>query len=410
VAGGVPKHALAGPDVTVRLGKKRYSYREFGTGHRQRTRTMKQPSTRISFFGQQDGRLKGLRTAVSLHAHSRHSKEDLDFVNRYAGRIPVISRLYQREQNRYRRLQGKALDFAQAYWTPPLPARVVYESEREHIHDSLGLDALVSLTDHDELAWLPPLTNTHASQAIPLSVEWTVPIGMSFVHLGVHNLPLHESEQILNELVSYTVHPKEATFGELLAWLNEDRGTLVVLNHPLSDLKPLGPEALRRFVGGFLGHYSNGIHALEINGYRTWRENRAAMTLADRHGLPLVSGGDRHGRAPNAVLNLTTANSFTEFVAEVRGDKTSHILIMPEYRNKRVFTRKMDSVADFFCDYPENPRGQQRWTDRVFFQLEDGLVRPLSYYWQRTVPTWVKSVMWVIQLIRLRNGVQTRSR
>jgi hypothetical protein len=161
-------------------------------------------------------------------------------------------------------------------------------------------------------------------------------------------------------------------------------------------------------VGDFLHHYSNGIHALEINGYRSWKENCATMALADQFELPLVSGGDRHGCSPNAVLNLTTSRSFAEFASEVRVDKTSHILIMPEYRSKRVLERKMDSLADFFADYPENPCGQRRWTDRVFFQLEEGLVRPLSYYWQRTAPMWVKSVMWGIQLIRLRRTDHVR--
>jgi hypothetical protein len=370
---------------------------------------MKSASTRISLLDQKNGPLKGFHAAVSLHAHSRHSKEDLGFVPRYAGRIPVISRLYQLERNRYHWHQGRDLDFTQAYWTPPLQARKVFESEMSKIHHSLGLEAFVSLTDHDEIAKTLSLPGFDASRNMPVSLEWTVPIGINLVHLGVHNLPLPRSKQILQELVCYTAQPKEVRFRDLLTWLNEDPGTLVVLNHPLSDLKPVGREPLRRFIGDFLHHYSNGIHALEINGYRSWKENRATMALADHFDLPLVSGGDRHGCAPNAVLNLTTSRSFAEFASEVRGDKTSHILIMPEYRSKSVMERKMDSVADFFADYPGNPDGQRRWTDRVFFRLEEGLVRPLSYYWQRTVPMWVKSVMWVIQLIRLRSGTQLRS-
>ena len=338
---------------------------------------------------------------MSLHAHTHHSKENLGFVHGYAGRIPVVSRFYRRERNRYLRHQGKALDFRRAYWTPPLPAWKVYESERERVHDSLGVEPLVSLTDHDEAAQLLSPQYADLPQEMPVSLEWTVPISPSLLHLGVHNLPFALSAEIIKGLTSYTIQPKEKVLGQLLAWINEYPDTLVVLNHPLSDLKHLGPEALKKFVENFLNQHRGKVHALEINGYRTWEENRATVALAERFGLPLISGGDRHGCASNAVLNLTRAESFSEFAAEIRRDRVSHILLMPEYRNKHLLARKMESVADFFRDYPQCPHGQQRWTDRVFFQLEDDLVRPLSYYWQHTVPMWVKSVMWVIRLVGL---------
>ena len=338
---------------------------------------------------------------MSLHAHTHHSKENLGFVHGYAGRIPVVSRFYRRERNRYLRHQGKALDFRRAYWTPPLPAWKVYESERERVHDSLGVEPLVSLTDHDEAAQLLSPQYADLPQEMPVSLEWTVPISPSLLHLGVHNLPFALSAEIIKGLTSYTIQPKEKVLGQLLAWINEYPDTLVVLNHPLSDLKHLGPEALKKFAETFLNRYRGKVHALEINGYRTWEENRATVALAERFGLPLISGGDRHGCASNAVLNLTRAESFSEFAAEIRRDRVSHILLMPEYRNKHLLARKMESVADFFRDYPQCPHGQQRWTDRVFFQLEDDLVRPLSYYWQHTVPMWVKSVMWVIRLVGL---------
>ncbi len=96
-------------------------------------------------------------------------------------------------------------------------------------------------------------------------------------------------------------------------------------------------------------------------------------------------------------MNLTNAASFSEFVSEIRHDKVSEILVMPEYR-ENLFVRKVESVADFFRYYPEYPPGQRRWTNRVFFYLEEGVVRPLSYYWYRTVPLWVKSFMWLVSL------------
>ena len=45
----------------------------------------------------------------------------------------------------------------------------------------------------------------------------------------------------------------------------------------------------------------------------------------------LISGGDRHGVEPNANINLTNAASFTEFVHEIRREKKSNLLFMPQY-------------------------------------------------------------------------------
>ena len=43
-----------------------------------------------------------------------------------------------------------------------------------------------------------------------------------------------------------------------------------------------------------------------------------AMELAEEFQTTAVSGGDRHGTEPNAVLNLTNAGVFGEFAHEVR--------------------------------------------------------------------------------------------
>ena len=60
------------------------------------------------------------------------------------------------------------------------------------------------------------------------------------------------------------------------------------------------------------------MHALEINGFRTWEENRLTIELAREIGLPVVSGGDRHGCQPNTLLNISQSRSFEELVAEIR--------------------------------------------------------------------------------------------
>jgi len=359
---------------------------------------MKQPATSIKVAGKGSDYEHGFRTAVSLHAHTRHSKESLGFIPKYAVRVPVISSFFRRERNRYFRSNGKSLDFSRGYWTPPVSAQAVYISETKRIESELGLDALVSMTDHDDIATANSLKTSHLFQGLPISLEWTVPFEESVLHLGIHNLPPRTLSEIMSGLSSYALQPQEGMLEELLAWIGEYPDTLVVLNHPFSDLRSIGPQRIRQLAFDFLNRHKHVIHALEMNGYRSWMENRNAISLAETFRLPVVSGGDRHGCAPNAVLNLTNAKTFSEFVSEIRKDKVSYVLVMPEYRDN-LFTRFLESLADFFREYPENPLGFQKWTDRVFLQLEDGLVRPLSYYWQRTVPTWVKSAMLVFRLM-----------
>ena len=359
---------------------------------------MKQKSTGISLFDPKSVRTNGYRTAVSLHCHTSHSKESLDFVPRYVSRIPVISSLFKREAERYLLLNGKDLNLAGWYWTPPLGAKAVLESETGTMEENLGVTPLVSLTDHDTIA---AADKVKASRDVPISLEWTMPVNGGAFHLGVHNLPLPLSGWIVDELLSYTRQPEDVRLPELFSLLNDHPATLIVLNHPLSDFNGLGIERLRGSVVRFLERHKKSIHALEINGHRPWQENEASMALARRFGLPVVSGGDRHGGAPNTILNLTNATTFSEFVAEIRFDKATEILIMPDYW-RNLSMRKLASVADFFRFYAERPDGEKCWTDRVFVGLEEGGVSPLSSYWNDMAPVWVKTVMWLIGLVGTR--------
>src|SRR5262249_29253513 len=157
---------------------------------------------------------------------------------------------------------------------------------------------------------------------------------------------------------------------DLLARINELPETLIVLNHPLWDVEFMGAQKHAVALGVFLAEYKTWIHALEINGFRPWDENKAVMEMAKDFGLPVVSGGDRHGCRSNVVLNLTRATSFAEFVTEVREDRRSDVLLMPEYRESRVL-RTLEVIADVLRHYPSHPQGQRLWTNRVFIDLED---------------------------------------
>ncbi|MGH9938493.1 MAG: PHP domain-containing protein, partial [Blastocatellia bacterium] len=300
---------------------------------------------------------KGFRTAVSLHCHTNHSRELLTFIPHYAKRIPILSRFYRREMDRYPVVYGKTIDFSRAWWTPPLTARQVFEMETLEVESRLGLPAIVSITDHDEIAaglWLQAFDS---QGRIPVSVEWTAPYGKGFFHLGVHNLPPDRASEVMREMSAYTQQAEpRMELRDLLAWINEFPETLVVLNHPLWDIEFIGAQQHAVALGVFLGEHKTLIHALEVNGFRSWRENKAVMAMAKDFGLPVVSGGDRHGCRSNTVLNLTRAASFAEFVAEVREDGRSDVLLMPEYRESRVL-RTLEVVADVLRHYPNHPQG-----------------------------------------------------
>src|SRR5262245_6638205 len=106
-------------------------------------------NTSLTRFYTIDSKQMGaFQSAVSLHCHTHHSKEKIDFIPHYASRIPVVANFFHFEMEQYRKRNGKKIDFTLGYWTPPLSARSVYESEMEQIEKRLGLRSIVSITDH----------------------------------------------------------------------------------------------------------------------------------------------------------------------------------------------------------------------------------------------------------------------
>ena len=112
----------------------------------------------------------------------------------------------------------------------------------------------------------------------------------------------------------------------------------------------------------------------------------------------LISGGDRHGVEPNANINLTNATSFTELVHEIRREKKSDMLFMPQYAEPWKH-RILQSTIDAVRDYPEFPQGSRTWDERVYHPDKNGVDRPLCELWpDGTAP---RSMRWGIALVRL---------
>jgi hypothetical protein len=339
--------------------------------------------TNLNFSWRDSRVLDRFRAAVSLHSHTWYSRESLAFVPRYTAHIPLVSHAIRAQARRYQADTGRPLDFSRVFWRPPLAPREALDLETAQIEE-LGLNAMVSISDHDDiqagalLAVLDP--------RVPISTEWTVPFGPSFFHVGVHNLPAREAAAMQAMLASVTENPEHDRIREALAAVAERPETLIVWNHPCWDEARIGAVAHAKLAGEFTAAFGEFFHALELNGLRPWTENQRVVGIANATGHILISGGDRHGLEPNANLNLTNAATFPEFVDEIRRDRASNILFMPQYREP-IRVRMIETMRDLVREYPEFPEDRRRWNDRVFYRPYDAPVRPLSMYW-RNGPPW----------------------
>src|SRR5262245_15190320 len=275
----------------------------------------------------------GMRAAVSLHSHSECSRETLEFIPRFASRIPIIASCYERSLVQYQRENGRPLNFGEWYFRPPVTPVAVIDSEEAQLEERLDLPGLVSLTDHDTVEG--PLGLRANGQAdVPLSFEWSVPFERGLFHLGVHGLSPTSIDETMRALAAYTANPPadaSRRLGELLEELGECPETFVVLNHPCWDLARVGQLRHDSALLALLRAHRDRIHGLELNGYRTWAENRCVLPLARGFGIPVVGGGDRHGLAPNTIVNLTRANDFAHFAHELRVERFSCCVVFPEY-------------------------------------------------------------------------------
>ena len=292
-------------------------------------------------------------TGVSLHSHTLHSRESLSFLGRY---------------KQIRGKDGTRLDLSRAWWTPPLGPYEAWLIERNHIEQRFGLSALVSLTDHDDIEAPLKLRVLGECRHVPVSVEWTVPYGPTFFHLGVHNIHARAARSIFADMQSFIV-------ASMLQSLAADPGTLIVFNHPAWDEQGIGQAEHLMLATQFLRAHGEFIHAVELNGFRPWKENRMAWEMAKAMDKPIVAGGDRHALEPNTLLDLTNAGSFPEFVEQIRSGR-SDVLVTSQYREPRRL-RILQSVQEVLQERETHAYGWRRWRDRVFYECDDGVIRPL---------------------------------
>ena len=360
-------------------------------------------SQSVSYLWREPKAAAGFTAGVSLHSHTNQSKETLDFIAELSNDWGVLQPVMRWAERRCLRTSGIRPDYARSYWTPPLTPRLAFDLERTQIEDKLQLPAMVSLTDHDDIQAPMLLRSLASARQIPVSLEWTVPYGATSFHLGIHNLPSATGAQWMRRMEEFTAIPvaerPAKLLREMLAELDELPGALIVFNHPLWDLYRIGDVKHRLLVNDFLAVYGQFCHAVELNGMRNWDENREVAKLAAQWNQVLISGGDRHGVEPNANLNLTRARSFTEFVHEVRRDRQSHVLFMPQYAEPWKH-RILNSTLAAIRNYPDFPEGSQRWDDRVFHPDAEGNSRQLSELWRGgRAPVYLSAVLAFVRLL-----------
>jgi hypothetical protein len=355
------------------------------------------------------------RTGVSLHSHTSCSEETLDFVHKFVAMLPGAGHLLARYERTCQRDYGLKLDFVRGFWRPPLLPKMAFDLEAAQIQQ-LGLEALVSITDHDTIEAPMLLRTVPSARHIPVSVEWTAPFGATEFHLGIHNLPSADGPTWMGRFAAYSrdaesvrttrarrepaasVESLDERLLTMVHELNETPGVLLVFNHPVWDLHQIGDAAHLFDVNRFISATRESIHALELNGLRHAKENRQVMRLARETGHLLISGGDRHGLEPNANINLTSARSFREFADEIRLERRSHVLFLDQYA-KPWEGRILQSTLNAVTDFPEFIEGWQRWDERAFHPDAEGRMRPLRELWVDGHAPWPLRLG--IELVRL---------
>lgn len=337
------------------------------------------------------------RSAVSLHSHTMHSREYLGRLPSYIAKVPIGKFIIEREIGRMHLYTGRVVDFRRIFWTPPLSPREALHLEQGQIESQVKLRPLVSLTDHDNIEAGLHLRMLGRSAEVPVSVEWSVPYAGTVFHLGIHNLPADSAQEWMAAFAAFTSAPSSSQLRALLHELDAQREALIVLNHPYWNAEATSPERHAESLPEFLGEFCGVLHALEVNGLRSRRENRAVLDLAAACGLPAISGGDRHGCEPNAVLNLTCASTFAGFVSEIRREGRSTILQMPQYfDNLRL--RLLESSWHALCDAP-GEFGRRHWMKRVFVEDKNGEPHPVSEYNSTRFERVVDTFRWIMALL-----------
>jgi hypothetical protein len=345
------------------------------------------------------------RSAVSLHSHTCHSRESLSFVSAILRKKRPIREWLEGRELHCRNATGLVMDLNHAYWTPPLDGPLALGLEQRQI-ELIGLRPIVSLSDHDNIE-APLALRAMAEYAdVPVSVEWTAPFGQSKFHIGIHNLPRRDAELWMERLQACTAKREDRAVVEMFGELHNLPSVLVVFNHPLWNLYALPEHIFQHELDRLLTDAGAFIHAFELNGLRGREENQHVADLAAKWNQVLISGGDRHACEPNANLNLTRAEDFEEFISEIRNERRSTVLFMPQYE-EAMGLRLYQNFLDIIREFSEFPEGRRKWDERTFHPNQAGELVPLYKLWPNGTPKFFRKLFGLAFLLEGRSISET---
>ena len=131
------------------------------------------------------------------------------------------------------------------------------------------------------------------------------------------------------------------------------------------------------------------------------------IRLATETGLPVVSGGDRHCLEANANVNLTNATTFAEFASEIRRERLSRVLFLPQYCEP-ITKRYIEFIWQAVRTYPDL-LGREQWLNRMFYEADDGTVKPMAATWSTGAPAAVRGFINCIRFLAGRAGRHLRA-
>jgi hypothetical protein len=168
-----------------------------------------------------------------------------------------------------------AVNYAAAYWTPPMTPKLAFDLESRQI-EKLDLAPMVSLTDHDNIKAPMLLRTVPSARQIPVSVEWSAPYGVQSFHLGIHNLPSAKAPEWMQTLEGlHGKNPSDARLTEILDCAERRTERAGDLQPPDVGSVPGGRGEARVPGERVSAEERQYMHALELNGLRHWDENRA---------------------------------------------------------------------------------------------------------------------------------------